>query len=159
MRTLFDDYHEAIEAVLRYNGENHHLIALNTGGAAIWQDGQQWIFFTVCKIKRVPATTVLDLFLETISMPVSCVHLIRETLADWGKNGIDWEVVSISEWTMIVKINTCSPSTLADAIRDSTELNRMLARHMSDVYGRMPAIRCQPDKLYKKHHLLKIGVH
>lgn len=159
MSKLFHHFDEAIEDVVRYNGENHDLIAINTGGVAIWQDGQQWIFFTVCKIKRVPATTVLELFLETINMPANCVQLIRDILADWEKNGIDWEVVSISEWTMIVKINTHSPSLLADAIRDCTVLNRALAQHMSDVYGRMPSIQCQPSKLHKKHHLLKIGVH
>ena len=58
----------------------------------------------------------------------------------------------------MIKVNFNDSVILKEFVNQSKSVNSKLTAYMSEHYGKMPIVNCQPSKIYKLNNLVRIGV-
>jgi len=158
MTKLFRHFDDALNYVLQFNHHEEDLIAVNLDGDVFWIEHKQIILFSVITMKKISTLCLLDIFIDTICMPIICQNLISEYILNLIDNNYDAQIVSISEWSLLLKVGICDKNMLTNLIEKSNKLNLVLAKHMSEKHGTMRAVKCQSRIGFKEQNLICIGV-
>lgn len=158
MTRIFKDFEESLNYVIKFNATNKDSVAINLHGDSIWTECDQIILFVVITMKKLATSKIFELYSETLGMPENCQILINKFIRAIEEYSCEFQILSISEWVIVIKVNFNDSVILKEFVNQSKSINSKLTAYMSEHYGKMPIVNCQPSKIYKLNNLVRIGV-
>ena len=155
MVKIFDDLEKAKRYVCDFNDQRGGgLVALYCEGQELFFGEEQFFASPVITLSWMPPIDLYGLFAHGLQMPGDGGRLVKEFL-EWLVEGhYRFEIVSISEWVLELRIL----DNMDSVVRVASDLNSNLVDIAQEEFGHMPCVEVQPSPFHVSYSVIRIGL-
>lgn len=138
--------------------QNEIFRGMMISGGVIWINGKQEVLFPVIVRENLDAPACFKRYHNLLDWLEECNQLVRNFIDQYDPQ-CGFDIILISEWVMILKVNKkLNRVDWKEVLDSASTLNANLAKTMSREWGGMPTVPCQPDSKHRANSWLRLGV-